>query len=249
MIEDVWEISFGPAQTAVAVCARPEADGEELLSRLDLPLPRGTLVVNGSTSQLAPDLAERLALVFEEGVALVAIDDGLTVITGGTDAGIFSILGRAMTRRVAPLVGVVPEGLVTWPGRFPEVGQATDDHGEPLEPHHSHFVLVEGDEWGVETPALMALTRAFDAHAPSVAVICGGGAGARAEALGHAEASRPILVLGGSGRFADDLVAAVASSPPDDQELAELASKGTVIVCPLSDGPEAVAAGLRAALR
>ncbi|MFN2502726.1 MAG: hypothetical protein ABR540_00535 [Acidimicrobiales bacterium] len=249
MIGDVREISFGPGRTAVAVDASPEAGGEELLSRLDLPLPRGTLVVNGSTAELAPGLAERLAVVFEAGVASVAIDDGLTVITGGTDAGIFSILGRAMTKRVAPLVGVVPHGLVTWPGRLPEDGQATDDDREPLEPHHSHFVLVEGDEWGVETPALMALTRAFDAHAPSVAVICGGGAGARAEAFGHAQASRPILVLGGSGRFADDLAAAVASSPSDDQELAELASGGTVIVCPLSDGPEAVAAGLRAALR
>jgi hypothetical protein len=77
----------------------------------------------------------------------------------------------------------------------------------PLEPHHTHFVLVDGDAWGDETPALLALAGALARLAPSVAVICGGGAVTRTEVAGHQRAGRPIVAVAGSGRVADELPA------------------------------------------
>jgi hypothetical protein len=167
----------------IVVEARPDATGDDLLAALELPAPRGTMVLNGSTAERDPAVAGVLAAL-----AGAAIRERLTVVTGGTDAGIFSLFGEAMAQPTAPLVGVAP--------------RARD--GVPLEPNHTHFVLVDGNTWGDETPALLALADALGRLAPSVAVICGGGAITRLEAQGHLRAGRPLLVIAGSGGVADE---------------------------------------------
>ena len=210
--------------TAQVVHTAADVDGDELLIALGLPPPRGTVVLNGSAAELDPSLATRLAeVVGRPGLAGLAERERLTVVTGGTDAGIFSILGQAMTTRSEPLVGVAPRSLVQ------------PDGGVPLEPHHSHFVLVDGDEWGDETATLLALARALARQAPSVAVICGGGPVTRREALGHVRDGRPIVVLAGSGRYADELAR-------------ERVHTGDITVCALSDGADALVAAVLAAL-
>ena len=204
------------------------------------------MILNGSTTDLRPDLVGPLSEVIGS-VADLAVAHGLTVLTGATDAGIFSILGAAMDDRSAPLVGVAPAGLVDRPGAAPAGEHGTNR--QSLESHHSHFVLVDGDQWGVETPALLALADALGARAPSAAVLCGGGDGARTEVLGHGRAGRPIVVIAGSGRFADALAAAAAQ--PDDRrdpDMAEIIGRSAVVVCRIEDGPPAITAALRAAL-
>jgi hypothetical protein len=238
----VRSITFPDGATAKVVEARADVDGDELVAALGLPRPRGTVVLNGSAAELDDDLVARLAAVVGgDGLAGMAVRQGLTAVTGGTDAGIFSILGRAMTARTAPLVGVAPGPLVTWPGR--------DARGVPLEPHHSHFVLVDGQKWGDETEVLLGLARALGAQAPSVAVICGGGPVTRKEVLGHVRDGRPVVVLGGSGRLADELADAAAGHGEGAlQGTAEIAGSGTLTVCPLSDGAGALVDAVLAAL-
>ncbi len=163
--------------------ARADAGGDELIAALGLPAPRATVVVNGSTSGCDPSLAGVMTAL-----AGVAVRERLTVVTGGTDAGIFAFLGSAMAEPTAPLVGVAPRNR----------------DGVPLEPHHTHHVLVEGDTWGDETPALLALAAALGRLAPSVAVICGGGRITRLEAEGHLRAGRPLIAVAGSGGVAGE---------------------------------------------
>ena len=163
--------------------ARADAGGDELLAALGLPAPRATVVLNGSTAERDPALAGVLGEL-----AAAAIRERLTVVTGGTDAGIFALFGAAMAEPTAPLVGVAPRNR----------------DGVPLEPHHTHYVLVDGDIWGDETPALLALAGALGRLAPSVAVICGGGAITRHEAEGHLQAGRPLIAVAGSGGVADE---------------------------------------------
>lgn len=240
-----WTIGFpgGPTAGAVAVAAPPGAGGDELVAALGLPPPRATVVLNGSATVADPGLARSLAgVIGGAGLAATVSAERLTVVTGATDAGIFSMLGAAMAGRSAPLVGVAPRRLVTWAG-----GPA----GElvALEPHHSHFVLVDGDEWGDETGALLALARALARSAPSVAVICGGGPVTRREALGHVHDGRPLVVLAGSGRFADDLAAGVAGAGPgSDRAAAEIVAGGDVTVVPLDAGGPALGRAVLAAL-
>ena len=199
--------------TARAVAAAPDARGDDVLAALDLPVPRGTVVLNGTTEDLDADPAARLGSVLGDLAAL-----GLTMLTGGTDAGIFALLGRARAAAAAgadrgPLVGVVPRDLVTWPGG-PTGGERV-----ALEPHHSRFVLVDGHRWGDETPVLLDLSAALGRRAPCVAVVCGGGPITATETAGHVRAGRPVIVVEGSGRFADELAGAagvtVASSPDE----------------------------------
>jgi SLOG in TRPM, prokaryote len=151
---------------------------------LELPAPRATVILNGTTAECDPALAGVLGEL-----AAAVTRERLTVITGGTDAGIFHLFGAAMAEATAPLVGVAPQNR----------------EGVPLEPHHTHAVLVEGDDWGVETPVLLALADALSRRAPSVAVICGGGSVTRLEVAGHQQAGRPIVAVAGSGGVADEL--------------------------------------------
>jgi hypothetical protein len=164
---------------------RPDVRGDELIAALELPAPRATVVLNGTTAECDPGLTGVLAAL-----AGAVIREHLTVLTGGTDAGIFHLFGAAMREPTAPLVGVAPR----------------DRAGVPLEPHHTHAVLVEGDDWGVETPALLALADALGRLAPSVAVICGGGSVTRLEVQGHLRAGRPLIAVAGSGGAAGELV-------------------------------------------
>ena len=241
-------ITFPGGATAQVVEVGTAVGGEELLAALGVPRPRGTVVFNGSAAHLDRGLSDRVsAVVGLDGLAGTAGREGLTTVTGGTDAGIFSILGEAIWDCPEPVIGVAPGPLVTWPGRAP-----ADDGGDrvPLEPHHSHFVLVDGHHWGDETPALLALARALGRQAPSVAVICGGGPVTRKEVLGHVRDGRPVIVLGGSGRFADELAATVAGSPGGDlhEETAEVVASGRVTVCAMDDGGPALGRAVVAAL-
>jgi sulfur carrier protein ThiS len=185
----------------IVVEARPDATGDDLLAALGLPAPRATLVLNGTTAERDPRMAEVLA-----DLAGAAVRERLTVVTGGTDAGVFSLFGAAMAEPTAPLVGVAPRGR----------------DGVPLEPHHTHVVLVDGDAWGDETPALLALAEALARLGPSVAVICGGGPVTRAELAGHQRAGRPIVAVAGSGGVADEL----AGVAPEDVAAAVLLALG-----------------------
>lgn len=214
-------IRFPTGVTARAVAAPPDARGDDVLEALDLPVPRGTVVLNGTTEDLDADPGARLGSVLGDLAAL-----GLTMLTGGTDAGIFALLGRARGAAAAadadrgPLVGVVPRELVTWPGG-PTGGERV-----PLEPHHSRFVLVDGHRWGDETPVLLGLSAALGRRAPCVAVVCGGGPITATETAGHVRAGRPVIVVEGSGRFADELAGAAGvtvASGPDEVVAAVLA--------------------------
>jgi len=198
---DTWTIDFGARLRATAVAAPWDVSGEDAIAAFALPPPTGVIVLNGGTTELDPDRESALRGMLGEGLARVAADERLTVVTGATDAGIFALFGQALgVRRTAPCVGVAPLGRVTWAGR-----EAAHDGSVRLEPHHSHFLLVEGDEWGDETDAMLALTATLSADCPSVAVLAGGGEGAKRELVGHARHGREVIVLAGSGRFADEV--------------------------------------------
>ena len=48
------------------------------------------------------------------------------------------------------------------------------EDGVPLEPNHSHFVLVQSSEWGDEARKMLELSRAMNARV--VAILVNGGA-------------------------------------------------------------------------
>jgi len=215
--------------------------GDAILAALNVPRPRAVVVLNGGTDELAPDIASQLGRALQEGLARVVIDDAITVVSGGTDAGVFALFGKGLDpRATAPCIGVAPAALIESSVGAPSVGNRVS-----LEPHHTHFVLVEGDQWGDETKTMLSLVEALAEKARSVAILAGGGPIAKREVLEHVRQGREVILLEGSGRLADDL-ADVASgrAAAQDSETTEI-GKGRLTVFDIRQPSSKLAALVR----
>lgn len=234
----IERVSF-PSIVARLVHVGPQASTAALVDALRVPTDRPVIVVNGGTASLVPDERHGLAEMLGA-VAALAVRERAILVTGGTDAGVFGLLGDALARVESGYVciGVVPTGVTTWPGKAPEPSADESDAVVQLEPHHTHFVAVAGRTWGDETPTLLRLTAALSEGATSVGVLAGGGHIASSELAGHLRASRPVVVLSGSGRLADRVTGKVGIGAADVQGLDEVAGREHLIVpCEVDDGP------------
>lgn len=204
-----------------AICVAADADDDRdprrLLDQLELPrvAVRPVIVVCGGADDLIGkplDLAESVvgpAVVHAAGVSNAAVVDG------GTASGVMAVIGRAREHRVAAmplLIGVAPIG---------RIGQEADTHADiaRFEPHHSHFVLADSTSWGGETGLLFRVATTLAGEAPAVLVLVGGGAIAKKETLEAVRRDWPVIVVHGSGGFADDLARAVESDRPSQNPL------------------------------
>jgi len=236
-----WTIPFLNGNRARVVLTPIGAAGATIVAALELPPPRAVLLLHGGASDMSCAKMTQLHDLLQA-VAHLVVEEGITVIDGGTRAGVMQMMGEgyAAAGGKCPLIGVCPAALVSWPG-----GSA-DDHLTPLEPHHTHFVLTPGQRWGAETETMFALAAALSASAPSLAVLVNGGSIARHEMLYNVHQKREIIVLQGSGRLAD-LIAAVVNgdmAPPDD-EIATIVQDGRITVFDIARGPKALATLIR----
>jgi hypothetical protein len=211
----------------------------EIVAALALPAPRALVILNGGTASLAHALQARLAAALADGLARVVAEERLTVITGGTDAGIFHLFGEGLARwgRTAPCIGVAVAALVSYPGH--PGGEAL------LEPSHSHFVLTAGRRWGDETATMYALAAALARDCPSLAVFAGGGEIALREMQANVTQGRTMLLLAGSGRNTDAVLAAAAGEPSGKADLDAVARYPGIVPAGVEDDP----AQLRATVR
>jgi hypothetical protein len=232
----------GPA--AIAVLPTPSDTMPEVLSKLGIRPYRSVLVLAGGANSLDERLLPKLTQFFGRAVARAAAEAGAVVVDGGTQAGVMALMGEGVASRgfQSSLLGVAPAGLVAYPG-----GPAT---GAPLEPNHSHFVLVDGSQWGSETRTMYQLVAALAAQGgaeplvkeparnsvPTVVLLVGGGAIARNEVVEAVRQQRLVVVVEGSGGVADELATAwqARDTPPDDAQLAEIIADGTLSFYPLS---------------
>ena len=185
----------------------------------------------------------RLAELFTSAVAPVAAEAGALVIDGGTQSGVMAMVGEALARdgRGSQLLGIAPIGKVTYPGG---PNDANIGGGTPLEPNHSHFVLVESDEWGDETDKMFKLARALNVAVATMLI--NGGPIAENEALRSVRNGWPLLVVEGSGRFADELSAAIRNGQSTKSTIvSEIARSGRVTIFHVEDSAEKLRNSLR----
>jgi len=239
-------IDFPNDNRAQALYVSPDTAAKQIIDVLELPRPRALLVLNGGTAQMEAELQAQLGQLLQDGLARIAAEQQMTVITGGTDAGIFALLGQGLAKwgRTAPCIGVAVARRVTWSSRIPRwLPRWLFDRGRgPLEPHHTHFVLTDGDHWGAETETMFALAAALSEGVPSVAVLANGGLIARDETLQNVRQGREIIVIRGSGRLADELAAVVrGEAEPSDAGVAEIVRDGRITLFEISQTPSALA--------
>ena len=203
---------------------------------IGLPSRQPVLVIIGGASQLTDTIFQQIQGFFVEVLAPIAEKLQAVVVDGGTDAGVMRLMGRARTQILGtfPLVGVLPLGLMTLPGESSQ----SEQHA-PLEPNHTHFVLVPGDNWGDESIALAQTATLVSAGAPSITVMLNGGAITWKDAVNNVGEDRLLLVINGSGRAADDL-SAVAKGESGSELAMALVKTGLVEVVDLTTNNETI---------
>jgi len=219
-------ITFANGNRAVVITAPRDAGAKAILDALEIASPRAVILLFGGAVGLDDSRKAHLATLFADGVAPVATELGALIIDGGTQSGVMEIMGDAVARSPGKcqLLGIAPKGKIT---HSEITGASAVSDGAPLEPNHSHFVLVESAEWGGETGKMLELARAF--NAPIVAILVNGGAIAADEALQSVRNGWQLLVVEGSGRFADELSAAVRDGQSAKSvEVCEIAPSGRV---------------------
>jgi SLOG in TRPM, prokaryote len=187
-------------------------DGDDLraaIESLGLGECRVSVALIGGASQMSDSDLERARPVVRDVLAPFVEARGGVVLDGGTDTGVFRLIGRerAAASFAFPLVGVLPARLAALPGR-PRQREAA-----PLEPNHTHFVLVPGTTWGDEVLWLAQVAGLLAAGGRAVTVLLNGGELAWEDVEASVAAERPVVVLAGSGRAADELAAGLTGSP------------------------------------
>ncbi len=232
----VWTLHFPQGGRARVVQLESPEAAETILRALDLPRPRGLLLLHGGAAGLPEATRDRLRDLFFHGLAPLVAREGLAVLDGGTQAGVMQLMGEAMAavRGHAPLIGVCPAAQVTWP-QGPQ-----DARRVPLEPHHTHFVLTPGQNWGEETFYLFALAQALNRTIPSLALLVDGGPVSLEEVRYNVRQVRPLLVVRGSGRLADALWQARQGRAPSGLP-SEVVRYDRLFFIDLEQGPQALA--------
>ena len=229
-------ITFDNGNQAVVVTAGRDTDAQTILQALEIAKPHALIMVFGGAKGLDDSRKARLAELFTNAVAPMAVELGVLVIDGGTQSGVMAMMGEALARdgRGSQLRGIAPAGKVTYPG---DQSDANIVDGAPLEPNHSHFVLVDSDEWGGETGMMFKLAQAFNVAV--VTMLINGGQIAGNEALQSVRNGWPVLVVEGSGRLADELSAAVRNGQVEKStKVSEIARSGRVRLFQINDPAE-----------
>lgn len=236
-----FRLEFPNTGGALGVRVSEANELNSALAAMALHPPRPTLVVVGGAGGFDEADMDRMRALFESGIVPVMMKYGAVGVDGGTLAGVMRLFGEARAAVGIPLVGVVAAGTVQLPG-----APAPQQDAAELEPHHTHFVIVPGDQWGAESPWIAQTATILADSAPSITVLINGGDVAYADVERSVQAGRSVVAVAGSGRTADQFAAALAGESAD-QRAAALIPSGLIRSVP-ADQPAVLAGLLEASL-
>jgi hypothetical protein len=157
------------------------------------------------------EIESRLKMVFSRGIAIAAMSKCAVVITAGVDKGPIGYMGRANADRnhQFPMLGVVPEGSVTWNG---DLRPATDMRSR-LQPDHTHLVMLECNSFDDATAYRFKVAEHIirpvpgqrDHKLPAVAICVSGDESDLEQVLQSVRKGWPVVIMKGSGGIADAL--------------------------------------------
>jgi hypothetical protein len=232
-------ISFREGAWVPAIKTQPDADPQKIINAFGLITPRPTLFITGGASAMSEEDIQRTQILMNDGIAAFAEKHNITVVDGGTEAGVMDMIGDARRRNnyKFPLIGVAPIHKVSFPGYVGRSSEST------LQSGHSHFVLVDADEWGGESVMIVGLAKALAGQTASImGVLINGGKIAEREvylATTQGESKMPLLVIDGSGRTADNISTAFKTQRTDSA-LIQAIIKGDIRITSLNEGVDAL---------
>ena len=215
------EHTFSNGQLAKILTVADGTGYEKALSIAGLQGPTPTLLVIGGASYMTEESKAKLLLFFNDILATLSANFGITVLDGGTDAGVIHMMGEARrhVKGEFDLVGVAPLNRVIYPDSEPP---PTDDSDYPpvgLEPHHTHIFLVTGENWGSESRWLANFSSVLAGQFPSMTLLINGGQVSLKDLRLNLELGRQVTIVAGSGRLADKVADTISGTKPDDDEI------------------------------
>ena len=193
---------------AVTVGAANITDNKEIpeaLKGLEIPHPKSTIVLVGGAGGIGwlDKFPMRKAVGI---VARLAEETQSVVVDGGTQAGIMTEIGRQRKRNKFsfPLIGVVFDSLL-----MKEKPQSI------LDPNHTDFFLIPGDDWGDESGWISKIATGIAGDQKSITVLVNGGKISRTDVEYSLMENRPTFVMRGTGRLADEITLSGSVFPVD----------------------------------
>ncbi|MCT7952208.1 hypothetical protein NG798_20635 [Ancylothrix sp. C2] len=236
-METPTEKTFITEHTAKTIEIHDPNNLNTALTKLGLKPSKPVLVLVGGAKGISETDMERLRSQFVEVIAPIVEAQKATIIDGGTDAGVMQLIGyaRAQNSATFPLIGIAPAAKVAL-----QPGQP----GTPLEPHHTHFLLVPGTHYGDESPYIARVASLLASSSPSLTLVVNGGEITYKDVTESLNVGRPVITLDGTGRTADQLAAALRGEDTDIRAK-NLVKTGNIKSINLLDGSASLAATLQ----
>jgi hypothetical protein len=163
----------------------------------------------------------RLEKAFKRGLAQAALATNAWIITGGTDSGVMSLVGRSLAEyncTSVQCIGIVPWGVIFNRAQMEGAQGSTidlvaereaDATGANLEPHHSIFLMPDtGKTGGAAFGAEIVFRARLEAEycrrgVPRVLVVVQGGPGTLSTVLECLTEGCPVVLIADSGGVAE----------------------------------------------
>ena len=167
----------------------------EALNKLGIPHPKPVIVLVGGASGIG--WLDKFPMRKAIGVITkLAEETQSVVLDGGTQAGIMQEIGkqRKKGKYSFPLVGVVFDSLIM-----------KEDPKSILDPNHTHFFLIPGDDWGDESAWISKIATSIAGDNKSITILVNGGNISRTDVEYSLLENRPVFIMRGTGRLADEI--------------------------------------------
>lgn len=195
-----------------AVNITDDQEIQRALTELEISYPNRAIVLVGGAGGIGfwDKFPMRKAIRI---IARLAEETKAAVIDGGTQAGIMTEIGkqRKQNKYSFPLIGVVFDSLLM-----------QQEPKSILDPNHTHFFLIPGEDWGDESAWISKIATVVADDQKSITILVNGGNISRTDIQYSLLENRPAFVMRGTGRMADeitlggDIMAIDISEKPED---------------------------------
>ena len=172
-----------------------EREIQEALVELKIPHPNRVIVLVGGAGGIGfwDKFPMRKAIRI---IARLAEETQSVVVDGGTQAGIMTEIGKQRKQNTFsfPLIGVVFDSLLM-----------KEDPKSILDPNHTHFFLIPGEDWGDESAWISKIATAIAGKQKSMTILVNGGNISKTDVQYSLLENRPAFVMRGTGRMADKI--------------------------------------------
>lgn len=167
----------------------------EALNQLEIPHPKPVIVLVGGASGIGWldkfPMREAIGIITK-----LAEETQSIVLDGGTRAGIMKEIGiqRKRDKFSFPLKGVVFDSLII-----------KEEPKSILDPNHTHFFLIPGDDWGDESAWISKIATSIAGDNKSITILVNGGNISRTDVEYSLLENRTVFIMRGTGRLADEI--------------------------------------------